>query len=94
MIEVNIEFRSMYEPGELAPPQTKTDGLMVGVELQALPRFKDQIKYNGHKYIVWDVVHRLEDKPSDLDRAYELSEFHNIQILATRKVFTPLEGMR
>jgi hypothetical protein len=60
---VGISFCKMYEPGELAPPQFQEESYGE-FDLQAIPRYKDQIKFKDKHYFVLDVVYDLNNSPS------------------------------
>jgi len=75
-VKVIIEFCTMFEPGENAPPQFETESPLVNRELASVPRFKDRIEFGEHVYVVLDVV-------------YKLNELHDppVYIKAVRRVF-------
>ena len=54
-MNVKIELYTMYEPGEMAPDQFNLEHAFSD-DLAALPRFKDQIIYDGREYNVRDVI--------------------------------------
>ena len=60
MINIEFEFCTMYEPGELAPPQITLEH-SASRDMPSTPRFKDQIRYGGKDYIVWDVKYDFDD---------------------------------
>lgn len=79
MIDITFEFCTMYEPGELAPPQFELEGKL-HAQVQAAPRFKDRVKHKDKEYMVWDVTY--ETLPG-CERTF------GIYIKAIRKVTYP-----
>jgi hypothetical protein len=78
-MKVEITFCKMYEPGEDAPPQFQDEGPVQHYEFEAIPRYKDQILFNGYKYFVLDVIY-------DLDRSKASNNGPRVLIKAVRRV--------
>ena len=72
-MKVNVEFVNLIEVGELQPPREE-QFTNITMDVPAVPRFKDRIRYGGVLYFVNDVIY------DDLGNGWE------INIKAVRKV--------
>jgi hypothetical protein len=64
MVSIAVELCTMYEPGELAPPQFETE-MEIKASFISTPRFKDRITFDNKNYTVWDVVYDINENPDN-----------------------------
>ena len=84
-ILVKFEFKTMYEPGEDAPPQFEKEDETL-VNMSYVPMYSDRVQWNDQEYFVYHLKHNLSETKNS--HGTELCAV-NVVVTCTRKVFHP-----